>query len=86
VDFSNFDIYIHMLQKDGYYEMTLWNNHTLQVWTAGRLCILRHPVGCNQDNNECRDRLIKYIHHEGILDEVLDTKIVLLDSYVEEVE
>lgn len=75
-----------MLANNGYYEMTLWNGHTLQVWTEGKLCILRHPVGCSVDNDECRERLMKYIHHEGILDEVLDKKIIMLDSYAEEVE
>lgn len=75
-----------MLANNGYYEMTLSNDHTLQVWTAGKLAILRHPVGCSVDDDSCRERLMKYIHDEGILDEVLDTKIVLLDSYAEEVE
>lgn len=75
-----------MLAKNGYYEMELWNKHTLQVWTAGQLCILRHPLGCDIESNECRDRLIKYMHNEGILDEVLDKPIIMIDSYAEESE
>lgn len=75
-----------MLNNNGYYELSLWNEHILQVWTEGRLAILRHPKGCCQDDDSCRDKLLKYIEDEGLLDEVVDKKIILLDSYIEEVE
>lgn len=70
-----------MLQQDGYYELTLFNDHKLQVWSSAKFCILSHPLSCCEDDDSCRERIIKYIHHEGILDEVLDTPITMLDSY-----
>lgn len=73
-----------MLANDGYYEMMLWNNHKLQVWVDGKLAILNHPLGCNSENDECHKRLMHYIHSEGILDEVLNERIIMLDSYAEE--
>lgn len=73
-----------MLANNGYYEMSLWNNHVLQVWVEGRLCILKHPKCCNKEDDSCREKLMKYIHKEGILDELLDKKIIMLDSYIED--
>lgn len=68
-----------MLAKNGYFELNLWNNHRLQVFTAAKLGILNHPLGCDEN---CRDKMLKYILDEGILDEV--DKIVILDSYCED--
>ena len=73
-----------MLSSDGYYECELWNGHRLQVWTGAAFCILNHPIGCNVDRDECRERVIRYIHNEGLFDEILDVQITLLDSYAED--
>ena len=71
-----------MLAENGYFELNLINDHKLQVWTTGRLCVLRHPKGCDSHKTDCRDKLMKYIEDEGILDEV--DKIIMIDSYEEE--
>lgn len=75
-----------MLSKDGYFELTLWNNHIVQVWTSGRLLLLKHPLGCHIGDDSCRERMIKYMQNEGIFDELLNQPIVMLDSYAEESE
>ena len=71
----------NMLSFDEYYE--LWDGHTIQVWNAKRLVIVNHPIGCNITEVSCREKIIKYIHNEGLFDDVLDTQITLLDSYAE---
>ena len=72
-----------MLSSNGYYEFELWNGHQLQVWTEPRFCILNHPIGCDITDDSCREKIIKYIHSEGLFDEMLDKQITLLDSYAE---
>jgi hypothetical protein len=69
------------MEHNGYYELTLFNNHKLQVWTAGKLCILSHPLECNENDDNCRERIIKYIHHEGLLDDVIGENVTMIDSY-----
>ena len=73
-----------MLNNNGYYEFELWNGHKLQVWVEGRLAILNHPYSCSVNDDECREKILKYIHNEGLFDDVIDMQIILLDSYREE--
>jgi hypothetical protein len=74
------------MESEGYSEIKLWNNHTLKMWTSGSCCILEHPMGCLKENDDCLEKIIKYIHNEGIFDKMLDKQVVLIDSYIEVVE
>jgi len=72
------------VEDSDYFELSLHKHHKLQVWPSAKFCILLHPKKCNINDDSCREKIIKYIHHEGIFDKLLDQSIIMIDSYVEE--
>lgn len=70
---------------DGSFKDVLFNvdfrNHSAICHTKKMICV-KHPATRNHHNDNCRNKIIKYLKDEGYLDKC-DDKVILFDFYTE---